>query len=67
MVGSGDVHRLWQMGTTYSLVDVEGNPTADSICAAIKTHRVAVHADPISIFKAGLTMASIFAAELRPR
>ena len=33
LVGNGDVHRLHQLGTTYSLVDAV--PDADAICAAI--------------------------------
>ena len=32
LVGNGDVHRLHQLGTTYSLVDAI--PDADAICAA---------------------------------
>lgn len=67
VVGAGDVHRLRQMGTTYSLVDVDGEPTADSICAAIKAHRVTVQAAPISIVEAGLIMSAILSADWRPR
>ena len=33
MVGNGDVHRLEQLGTTYSLVDAA--PSAEAICHAI--------------------------------
>jgi predicted metal-dependent phosphoesterase TrpH len=34
MIGTGDVHRLWQLGTTYSLLRSERD--ADSIVAAVK-------------------------------
>src|SRR5205085_1640968 len=37
LVGNGDVHRLVQLGTTYSLIDADPNP--DSICAAIRAGR----------------------------
>ncbi len=45
MVGNGDVHRLAQLGSTYSLVDAA--PTPDAICAAIKAGRVQVQAAPL--------------------
>ena len=40
MVGNGDVHRLEQLGTTYSLVGAA--PQCDSICSAIAAGRVRV-------------------------
>jgi predicted metal-dependent phosphoesterase TrpH len=61
LVGNGDVHRLRQLGTTYSLVDAE--PDADSICAAIRRHRVWVEATPLSAFTAAGLMASLFGAD----
>ena len=67
VVGAGDVHRLRQMGTTYSLVDVDGEPTPSAICSAIKRGRVEVRAEPMSIVKAGVVMADILAAEVFPR
>jgi hypothetical protein len=65
MVGNGDVHRLEQLGTTYSLVDAE--PEADAICAAISAGRVQVVARPLSIFTAGRLMADLVASTLLPR
>src|SRR5215510_13899672 len=38
VVGNGDIHRLRQLGTTYSLVSAE--PDADAICEAIHANRV---------------------------
>ena len=46
MVGNGDVHRLEQLGTTYSLVDADRDPA--SICEAIAAGRVRVVARPLS-------------------
>jgi predicted metal-dependent phosphoesterase TrpH len=46
MVGNGDVHRLLQLGPTYSTIDAE--PDVDAICAAIKAGRTQVHARPLS-------------------
>jgi predicted metal-dependent phosphoesterase TrpH len=46
MVGNGDVHRLRQLGSTFSLVDAASDPT--SICNAIRQDRVTVVAQPLS-------------------
>src|SRR4051812_15895102 len=40
LVGNGDVHRLTQLGTTYSLVDAAADADANAICAAIAAGRV---------------------------
>jgi predicted metal-dependent phosphoesterase TrpH len=63
LVGNGDVHRLAQLGTTYSLVDAAN--TADAICEAIRRHRVQVVASPLPVLKAAGVIASIFAGNLR--
>ena len=47
LVGNGDIHRLGQLGTTWSLVDAEPDPGA--ICAAIRAGRVEVRSEPISV------------------
>ena len=57
MVGNGDVHRLRQLGTTYSLVDAE--PEAEAICAAIRAGRVRVEARPLSVIEAGTVFAEL--------
>jgi predicted metal-dependent phosphoesterase TrpH len=61
MVGNGDVHRLGQLGSTYSLVDAA--PTPDAICAAIKAGRVQVQATPLPWSK----VAAILRELLTPR
>ena len=63
LVGNGDVHRLTQLDTTWSLVDAEADPGA--ICEAIRAGRVRVEARPHSAVGAGRIMASMFAADVR--
>jgi predicted metal-dependent phosphoesterase TrpH len=65
LVGNGDIHRLSQLGTTYSLVNAEPNPNA--ICAAIKANRVQVEATPLSWLTAGRTMADLALSSVFPK
>jgi predicted metal-dependent phosphoesterase TrpH len=58
MVGNGDVHRLRQLDTTYSLVDADGHP--DAICEAVREGRVQCVANPLSILDAGVLIADLF-------
>ena len=62
LVGNGDVHRLHQLGTTYSRVDAEPDP--DAICAAIAAGRVQVESRPVSWPHAIQTISSLFLADL---
>jgi predicted metal-dependent phosphoesterase TrpH len=57
IVGNGDVHRLRQLGTTYSLVDAP--PDADAICAAIAAGRVQVESQPLSCVDAALILSAM--------
>jgi predicted metal-dependent phosphoesterase TrpH len=63
MVGNGDVHRLRQLGSTYSLVDAE--PTSDAICAAIRAGRVRVEAQPLSMAAAATIVSQILNLDFR--
>jgi len=65
MVGNGDVHRLEQLGTTYSLVDADRD--AGAICAAVAAGRVHVVARPLSSFTAGRVMADMTLDCMLPR
>jgi hypothetical protein len=65
IVGNGDVHRLEQLGKTYSLVDADPNPAA--ICEAIAAGRVRVVATPHSTFTAARLMANLIASTFLPR
>ena len=62
IVGNGDVHRLRQLGTTYSLVDAE--PDADAICAAILAGKVEVVARPLSWIDAGWLMIDLLGGSM---
>jgi predicted metal-dependent phosphoesterase TrpH len=62
MVGNGDVHRLRQLGTTYSMVEAERDPA--SICAAIAAGRVRVVSRPLSWPAAVGIVASMVAPSL---
>jgi predicted metal-dependent phosphoesterase TrpH len=64
LVGNGDIHRLRQLGTTYSLIDAE--PSADAICAAIAAGKVEIEATPHSLPAAVLLMADMFTSDLLP-
>ena len=57
LVGNGDVHRLDQLGSTYSLVDSERD--AASICEAIRAGRVEVRSSPLSWLRAAAIAADI--------
>ena len=58
MVGNGDVHRLRQLGTTYSLVDAV--PEADAICEAITAGRVSVVSRPLTWREATGILSELF-------
>lgn len=62
MVGNGDVHRLYQLGSCYSLVDAARD--AGDICEAIRAGRVEVRAEPLSLARAGLTMCDIWRSQI---
>jgi len=57
LVGNCDVHRLVQLGTSYSLVEAEANP--HSICEAIRNGRVEVHTEALPWSTAISTFGSI--------
>jgi predicted metal-dependent phosphoesterase TrpH len=63
MVGNGDVHRLRQLGSTWSLVDAA--PTADAICDAIRRGRVKVVSQPLSALAAAAIMSDLVMSDLR--
>jgi predicted metal-dependent phosphoesterase TrpH len=63
VVGNCDVHRLTQLGTTYSLVDADRDPVA--ICEAIAAGRVRVESRPLSWAEAARFMSALLLG--RPR
>ena len=64
VVGNCDVHRLWQLGTTYSLVDAP--PDADAICDAVAAGRVQVRSRPLAWTEVARVMAVLTIGNLRP-
>jgi len=62
VVGNGDVHRLEQLGTTYSLVDAERDPGA--ICDAIAAGRVRVESRPLAWREVAGLVSRLFVAPL---
>lgn len=63
LVGNGDVHRLRQLGSTFSVVHAD--PDANAICEAIKQGRVAVHAEPLSAGVAASIMWQLVTADFK--
>jgi predicted metal-dependent phosphoesterase TrpH len=57
VVGNCDVHRLRQLGTTYSLVDAAAE--TDAICAAVAEGRVRVVSRPLTWLEAAATMTTL--------
>ena len=64
IVGNGDIHRLRQLGTTYSLIAAE--PDADAICDAIRSHRVGLVARPHSFGTAAGLLAELLTSNVLP-
>ena len=62
MVGNGDVHRLEQLGTTYSLVDAA--PSAEAICHAVASGKVRVVTRPLTWVAAARLATSIIGPSL---
>jgi predicted metal-dependent phosphoesterase TrpH len=62
LVGSGDVHRLAQLGSTYSFV--EADPEPGSICEAVRAGRVEVRTSPLGRFQAITLFGDLFVSAL---
>jgi predicted metal-dependent phosphoesterase TrpH len=65
LVGNCDVHRLRQLGSTYSLVDAKPDP--ESICQAIRDGRVHVESRPLSWIDATSIFTSMVVGQLWKR
>jgi predicted metal-dependent phosphoesterase TrpH len=64
IVGNCDVHRLRQLGTTYSLIDAAPDP--DDICAAIAAGRVRVESRPLTWQEAARVMSAMWLGDVGP-
>jgi predicted metal-dependent phosphoesterase TrpH len=71
LVGNGDVHRLTQLGRTWSEVDVDvpadlsDAEAAAAICAAIRAGRVRVAGAPLSPWRAAIIFAQMVIGGIR--
>ncbi len=65
IVGNGDVHRLGQLGTCYSVIEADPEPAA--ICGAIAAGRVQVVSRPLSWFEVARTLGEMTLRNLLPR
>lgn len=65
IVANTDVHRLWQLGKTYSLVDAA--PNADAICTAIRTGNVEIRTTPMSAWGAAAYLSVLLFDEAMHR
>jgi len=65
VVGNCDVHRLRQLGSTYSLVEAEAHP--DAICAAIAAGRVRVESRPLTWAEVVGTLGAMFLGDVMPQ
>jgi predicted metal-dependent phosphoesterase TrpH len=65
VVGNGDVHRICQLGTTYSLVDAPRGADATTICDAVAAGRVAVVREPLAWRDAASIMSELLGWPLR--
>ena len=63
IVANADVHRLRQLGTTFSLIDAARDPNA--ICAAIREGRVTIQTRPLSIVEAATHLAGLGLGDLK--
>jgi predicted metal-dependent phosphoesterase TrpH len=64
VVGNCDVHRLAQLGTTYSLVDAPAD--ADAICEAVAAGRVRVESRPLAWSEVARILTSMTLARRMP-
>jgi predicted metal-dependent phosphoesterase TrpH len=73
LVGNGDVHRLTQLGRTWSDVDVDvpaswsDAEAADAICAAIRAGKVRVGGAPLSPWRAAAIYGQMMIGGFRGR
>jgi predicted metal-dependent phosphoesterase TrpH len=63
VVGNGDVHRLRQLGRTFSMIDAD--PDVDSVCEAIREGRVSVSTEPMTADEAAFLLIDLLAADAR--
>jgi predicted metal-dependent phosphoesterase TrpH len=63
LVGNSDLHRLHQLGRTYSLVDAPAD--VEGICEAVRAGRVEVRTAPITMGDAAAYFADLWISQVR--
>lgn len=58
LIGTSDCHNIWQLGTTYTLVEAEKEPL--SIIEAIKKGKTEICTTPLSMFSMGKIALNAF-------
>jgi len=61
LVACSDAHNLWQLGTTFTLVEAE--PSVEGIVQAIKENRIKIRSRPISLLTMARIMTNFFLAD----
>jgi len=62
VVANADVHRLKQLGTTFSWIDAE--PTPAAVCEAVRENRLTVETAPLTAMQAARHLADLASADL---
>jgi predicted metal-dependent phosphoesterase TrpH len=63
LVGNGDVHRLMQLGRTFSMIDADAS--ADAVCDAVRAGRVSVCSTPMTSLEAAALLGDLLASDVR--
>jgi predicted metal-dependent phosphoesterase TrpH len=61
VVANADVHRLWQLDTTFSLI--ESDPHPDAVCEAVREGRVSIRHEPLTAGRAAWHLADLVATD----
>jgi predicted metal-dependent phosphoesterase TrpH len=62
LVANADVHRLSQLGATFSWIDAEAEP--DAVCDAVRENRLTVETTPLTAMQAARHLADLLSADL---
>src|SRR5687768_12780831 len=65
VVANADIHRLRQLGRTFTLVDAPPDP--DAICEAIRAGRIEIQTRPLSSVQAATYIADLVLSQLAAR
>jgi predicted metal-dependent phosphoesterase TrpH len=63
VVGNADVHRLHQLGRTFSLIESDADPAA--VCEAIRRQRLSVRTEPLTTLQVGAHLVDLLSTDAR--